>query len=139
MNGWCSASQRPSSSFHSNIGKSTTHSSAWAAPAAEVEPPRQLEPQLAERLGGDGRLVGHHQQQVAGLGAQQAPDRRALVVGEELGDRRAPRAVLLHERPHEAAGAEALDQLGQLVELRPRHLARARVEAAHDLRPWRTP
>ena len=33
MNGWCIASQRPSSSFHSNIGKSTTHSSACAAPA----------------------------------------------------------------------------------------------------------
>ena len=41
-------------------------------------------------------------------------------------------AVLLHERPHEPAGAEALDELGQLVELRARHLARAGVEAAHD-------
>ena len=43
-----------------------------------------------------------------GCGAELAPDRRALVVGEELGDRRAPAPVLLHERPHEAAGAEAL-------------------------------
>ena len=29
VNGWCSASQRFSPAFHSNIGKSTTHSSSW--------------------------------------------------------------------------------------------------------------
>ena len=29
VNGWCSASQRCSFGFHSNIGKSITHSSSW--------------------------------------------------------------------------------------------------------------
>ena len=81
---------------------------------------------------GGRRLVGHDEQQVAGLGAQQPLEGRALVVGQELGDRRAPRAVVLHERPHEPAGAEALDELGQRVELLARHLARPGVEPAHD-------
>mmetsp|Transcript_24248 Transcript_24248/g.67419 ORF Transcript_24248/g.67419 Transcript_24248/m.67419 type:complete len:201 (+) Transcript_24248:327-929(+) len=30
VKGWCSASRRPSSSFHSNIGKSVTHRRLWA-------------------------------------------------------------------------------------------------------------
>ena len=98
-----------------------------AALGREVEAARQLEPQLAERLRGDGRLVGHDQQQVARLGARAArpiaprsSSERNLAIGERQ------LAVVLHERPHEAAGAEALDELGQRVELRARHLARAR-------------
>ena len=43
-------------------------------------------------------------------------ERDELGRAEELRRRRAPGAVLLHERPHEPAGAEPLDQVRQRVE-----------------------
>ena len=55
---------------------------------------------------------------------------RDLLLGQELRDRRAPAAVLLHERPHEAACPRALDDLGQRVELRARRVARTGVDRA---------
>ncbi len=103
---------------------------AVAALRHEVELAGELQPDLAERGGGDVGLVGHQQQQVADLAGELAGDPLALVVGEELRRRRAPGAVLLHERPYEAAGAEALGVLGQRVQLGARHLARPRVEPA---------
>ena len=91
VNGWCSASQRCSSSFHSNIGKSTTHSSVVAARRHEAEAARELQAQLAERAGR--RRPAGRRRSAAGRRAAR-PARavigRALVVGEELGDRRAP-------------------------------------------------
>ena len=72
VNGWCSASQRASASFHSNIGKSTTHSGVVAALGHEAEAPRELEPQLPERRRRDLLAVGDEQQQVAGLAAERA-------------------------------------------------------------------
>ena len=101
-----------------------------AALGDEAEAPRQLQPQRAERRRRDLRLVGDEQQQVAGAAGELAGHGVALLVAQELRGRRAPRAVLLHERPHEPAGAVALDVLGQRVELRARHLARAGVEPA---------
>ena len=68
---------------------------------------------------------------VAGTAIQSLGDCRELLLGQELGDRRAP-PLLLDERPHESLGAVLLGQLGQCVELRAWQLAGARVDAAHD-------
>ena len=48
VKGWCSASSRPSSSFHSNMGKSTTHSSECWPSCRQCEPAQKA---LALRSG----------------------------------------------------------------------------------------
>ena len=102
----------------------------------QLEPPRELEPQRAEHLRGDGRGVGDDQQQIAGPGVQRAADRVGLTRGQELRDRRAPCRLggiaVLHERPDEPLGAVLLGHLGQLIEILARQLARAGVDPAHD-------
>ncbi len=62
--------------------------------------------------------------------AERRDDRRLLLGGEELRDRRAPRAVL-HERVRDRLAAVAAHDVVEPVELGARHLARARVERAH--------
>src|SRR6202012_615726 len=54
--------------------------------------------------------------------------------GQELGDRRTQRAVLLNERPDEAPGAVLLGELGERVEFRARQFAWAGVEAEDGAR-----
>ena len=70
MNGWCSAVQRPSVSLHSNIGGSTIQSALWRPSGTRSNRLEQLQPDLAERGGGDVGLVGDDQQQVARLAAE---------------------------------------------------------------------
>src|SRR4051795_2212913 len=96
----------------------------------QPEAPPELEPQRAERLGRGPFLVGDEQDEVALRPGERAGRRRFLVLGEELRDRRAPAAVL-DVRPRDRLAAVAADDVVQTVELRPRHVARARVQRPH--------
>ena len=90
VNGWWSGSQRDSSSFHSNIGQSTTHTKRSPSPISSKRS-RELEPQLrrAPRWR-PSASIGDQQQQVPLLGAERLVERAQLVGGEELRGRRAP-------------------------------------------------
>src|SRR4051795_29841 len=96
----------------------------------QPEAPPELEPQRSERLGRGPFLVGDEQDEVALRPGERAGRRRFLVLGEELRDRRAPAAVL-DVRPRDRLAAVAADDVVQTVELRPRHVARARVQRPH--------
>ena len=77
----------------------------------------QLEPQQPEHVGGHRRPVGDDEQHVARPRVQALPDRRALVVGEELGDRRVENTIIADPHPHQPFGADLLCAIGQRVEL----------------------
>jgi hypothetical protein len=97
----------------------------------EPEAAAELQAQAAERGGRHLLGVGDEQEQVAVGGADRVRGRVELVLGEELGDGRAP-AAAVDPRPGDGLAAVALDDLAEALELRPAHRARAGVEPAHD-------
>ena len=103
-----------------------------AALGDQVVAARDLQPQLAQATSPrrSGCASATISSRSPGLASQRLLDGRAILVAERLRDRRAPRAALLHDRPHQPAGAVALDDLGQLVGDLARRFARTRVEAA---------
>ena len=132
MNGWCSALQRPSVSLHSNIGGSTIQSALWRPSGTRSKrraSSRRSSPSAVAATSGLSATISSRS---PGLPPSARVTSSRSCVGEELGRRRAPGAVLLHERPHQPAGAEALGVLGQRVQLGARQLARPGVEAADD-------
>ena len=92
------------------------------------EAARELQPQRAQHLVDRDHIVGDEQQQIARGGIEPLGYGTHFVLGQELGDRRAPAAVL-HERPHQPLSSVLLGELGQRVELRARQFPRAGVDA----------
>ena len=85
--------------------------------AGRVDQPealRELEPQRAERLGGDRGAVGDEQQQVTVARAQLGVDRRDLLRAEEL-RQVAPPAPLADADGSHRLRAVALDELAQAI------------------------
>ena len=103
----------------------------------EVDDPQEVQAALRDRgstqvvahqaqdVAGLAPLVGHEEKQVADLGFHGRPERRLLLVGQELGDRRVePAGLDLH--PDQALGAPGLAPVGQVVQPVPRHVGTAR-------------
>ena len=81
------AIQRFASASHSNIGKSTTQSGCQPS-STQAEVAAELEPERAERVVHDLRLVGAEENQVAGFRSGALEDARDRCIGQELEDRR---------------------------------------------------
>ena len=134
VNGWCSASQRPSSSFHSSSGKSVTQSEL---PVALGERGRSARPaRAAARRASARRRRPRRRRAAAGRPGERSSalpiaaiscSARNFATGE-----RQTRLALLDVGPDEPAGALALGELDQAVELGAGQLVRAGVDAAHD-------
>ena len=84
VNGWCTASQRFSSSSHSTSGKSTTQANASTLGSASSSRAASSRRSLPSAGGDDLRRVGHDQQQVAVAGRPAAPTIAAQLVGRHL-------------------------------------------------------
>ena len=116
----------------SKSGNSSTQSSDQRAGRLGREQADEGEAQRAEHLGGDERLVGGEDDEVAGLAADLLDERGLLGLAEELDDGAAQGAALLDVHVGHALGAVLLGELGELVDLGPAEgTAAGRPDGAH--------
>src|SRR3954447_6616316 len=97
----------------------------------QAESLAQTPPKLAEDLRREQRLVRHDEQDVTLARGQRLIRLGDLFGREELRNRRAP-AIELHHRPDESLRAQVRRLSDETVQIRARHLARARIQAADD-------
>ena len=83
----------------------------------QIEPSREIPPEPVERYVRSIDPVGDETDQIPGPGTRPLEDPGALLVAQELLDRRPERSLVLDRDPHEPGGAAALRVLDELVQL----------------------
>ena len=135
VNGWCSESQRRSSSFALHQRPVDDPDEARRASSGSG---RSARPRSSRSCPSTASVTGRSSATSSSRSPSSAPSRSLsvgqLCRGEELGGGRAP-AVALAERPDQPFGAQLLGARDEAVELGARHLAAAGVEPAHRSRP----
>ena len=135
VKGWCSASQRPSSSFHSTQREVGHPDGLPVARRRQAEPRGQLAARSAPSV-----CAATPASSATSSSRSPGDASSAAAIARDLARRRGTsppasasrRLALLDVGPHEPAGALPLGELDQPVQLRARQLVRAGVESAHD-------
>ena len=105
VNGWCIATQRCSSAFHSSSGKSVTHVNAKSSVLSQPCALGDVQAQLPEHLRRGVGRAARHQQQVGRRRRRPASSAaRDGRLARRL-ERRTLHGVAAPARPHQAAGA----------------------------------
>ena len=98
----------------------------------QLQPCRELRSEVTQDVECDGRGIGDHQHEIAGLGARDGHDRPDALLAQEFGNRRTRRAARIDRDVSQAFRPEPACLIDELVDPGPRGVGHSGSDDSHD-------